>query len=319
MPPLRLIFAGTPEFAVPCLTALLDAGQTVIGVYTQPDRPAGRGRQLQMSPVKTAALAQGLPVYQPESLKRDPEAVATLQALGADLMVVVAYGLLLPQTVLDAPRLGCVNVHASLLPRWRGAAPIQRAMLAGDAETGICIMRMEAGLDTGPVYHRVSTPIDAQMSGGQLHDRLAALGAQALLDALPEIAAGTRSPEPQDDSQATYAHKLTKDEAAIDWQQPAALIARQVRAFDPWPVAYTQLDGASVRIWSAEVEIETETAAQPAHVLPGTVLTATRTGIRVATGSGVLRLTRLQPPGKKPMSAAEYLNARQLEGARFGC
>lgn len=316
MPPLRLIFAGTPEFAVPCLTALLDAGQTVIGVYTQPDRPAGRGRQLQMSPVKTAALAHGLPVYQPESLKRDPEAVATLQALGADLMVVVAYGLLLPQTVLDAPRLGCVNVHASLLPRWRGAAPIQRAMLAGDAETGICIMRMEAGLDTGPVYHRVSTPIDAQMSGGQLHDRLAALGAQALLEALPEIAAGTRSPEPQDDSQATYAHKLTKDEAAIDWQQPAALIARQVRAFDPWPVAYTQLDGASVRIWSAEAEDDANCSAA---VTPGTVLSAERRGIRVATGSGVLRLTRLQPPGKKPMSAAEYLNARQLEGARFGC
>ena len=317
MPSLRLIFAGTPEFAVPCLTALRTAGQELIGVYTQPDRPAGRGRQLQMSPVKTAALEHGLPVYQPASLKRDPEAVAQLQALGADLMVVVAYGLLLPQSVLDAPRLGCVNVHASLLPRWRGAAPIQRAILAGDAETGICIMRMEAGLDTGPVYHRVTTPIDSHTSGGQLHDRLAALGAQALLDALPEIAAGTRVPEPQDAAQATYAHKLTKDAAVIDWHAPAAAIARQVRAFDPWPVAHTQLAGVTVRIWSAEVE--TEAQAATADAVPGTVLTAERSGICVATGSGVLRLTRLQPPGKKPMSAADYLNARQLDGARFGC
>jgi methionyl-tRNA formyltransferase len=315
MKPLRLLFAGTPDFAVPCLAALLDAGHEVIGVYTQPDRPAGRGRKLQMSPVKALALDRGIPVYQPESLKRDPEAVEQLRALGADLMVVVAYGLLLPVSVLEAPRLGCVNVHASLLPRWRGAAPIQRAILAGDAETGVCIMRMEAGLDTGPVYHRVATPIAANETGGALHDRLAELGARALVEALPGIAAGSPAPEPQDDALATYAHKLSKDEATIDWSAPADAIERQVRAFDPWPVAQTILDGATLRIWSAEAESESDAEGSAA---PGTVVGVDRTGIRVATGAGRLRITRLQPAGKKPMSAADYLNARHLDGARFG-
>ena len=314
MKPLRLLFAGTPDFAVPCLAALLDAGHEVIGVYTQPDRPAGRGRKLQMSPVKALALDRGLAVYQPESLKRDPEAVEQLRALGADLMVVVAYGLLLPVAVLEAPRLGCVNVHASLLPRWRGAAPIQRAILAGDAETGVCIMRMEAGLDTGPVYHRVATPIDPRETGGTLHDRLAELGARALVEALPGLAEGSRAPEAQDDALATYAHKLSKEEAAIDWSAPAIAIERQVRAFDPWPVAQTTLEGATLRIWSAEAESEGDAEGSEA---PGTVVGADRTGIRVATGSGTLRLTRLQPAGKKPMSAADYLNARHLDGARF--
>jgi methionyl-tRNA formyltransferase len=314
MKPLRLIFAGTPDFAVPCLAALLDAGHEVAGVYTQPDRPAGRGRKLQMSPVKTLALARGLAVYQPESLKRDPRAVEQLQALGADLMVVVAYGLLLPVSVLESPRFGCVNVHASLLPRWRGAAPIQRAILAGDAETGVCIMRMEAGLDTGPVYHRIATPIAPSETGGTLHDRLAELGARALVAALPGIADGSLTPAPQDDARATYAHKLTKEEATVDWSLPAIAIERQVRAFDPWPVAQTTLEGATLRLWSVE--------AQSAHDaegsgVPGTVVVADRAGIRVATGSGHLCITRLQPAGKKPMSAADYLNARQLDGARF--
>lgn len=312
MTSLKIIFAGTPEFAVPSLAALIDAGLKPVAVYTQPDRPAGRGQKLQMSPVKLLAQTSGIPVLQPESLKKDPDAVAQLRALDADLMVVVAYGLLLPTSVLEAPRLGCVNVHASLLPRWRGAAPIQRAVLAGDACSGVCIMGMEAGLDTGPVYHRVETPLDPHETGGSLHDRLATLGAQALLDALPGIADGSRLPEPQDDAQATYAHKLSKDEARIDWTQPAAAIERQVRAFNPWPVAQTDLDGTSLRIWDALAD---PAAAQSP---PGTVVATDKTGIAVTTGDGILRLTRLQPAGKKPMSAADYLNARHLDGARFG-
>ncbi|EXJ15400.1 methionyl-tRNA formyltransferase [Imhoffiella purpurea] len=308
---LKVIFAGTPEFAVPSLSALIAADLDLIAVYTQPDRPAGRGRKLQMSPVKRLALDAGIQVLQPQSLKRDPDAVERLRALGADLMVVVAYGLLLPVEVLEAPRLGCVNVHASLLPRWRGAAPIQRSVLAGDATAGVCIMRMEAGLDTGPVYRRAEIPVAPRETGGSLHDRLAVLGAEALIAALPGIADGSARPEPQDDSAATYAHKLTKEEARIDWTWSAAAIERQVRAFDPWPIAYTLLDGETLRIWDAEAEAET------ASVAPGTLVDTGKRGIRIATGDGLLRITRLQPSGKKPMSAADYLNARSLDGARF--
>lgn len=314
MTPLKIIFAGTPEFAVPSLDALIDAGVKPIAVYTQPDRPAGRGQTVQMSPVKQRALDDEIPVFQPASLKKDPDAVAQLQALEADLMIVVAYGLLLPESVLNAPRLGCVNVHASLLPRWRGAAPIQRAVLAGDTHSGVCIMRMEAGLDTGPVYHRVETPLAADETGGSLHDRLATLGASALVAALPGIADGSCLPEPQDDTLATYAHKLSKDEAWIDWTQPAVAIERQVRAFNPWPVAQTTLDGTTLRIWDAEAQADATTTQAP----PGTVVATGKTGIAVATGAGILQLTRLQPAGKKPMSAADYLNARHLDGARFG-
>ncbi|MBN2886636.1 MAG: methionyl-tRNA formyltransferase [Chromatiaceae bacterium] len=309
---LRLIFAGTPEFAVPTLAALINAECEVLGVYTQPDRPAGRGRKLQASPVKQLALEHGLQVYQPHSLKRDPEAVAELAALGADLMVVVAYGLLLPESVLAAPRLGCVNVHASLLPRWRGAAPIQRALLAGDADSGVCIMRMEAGLDTGPVYHRLVTPIGPDETGASLHDRLAALGAQALIEALPGILSGEHCPEPQDERLATYAHKLSKDEARIDWQRPAIEIERQIRAFDPWPVAETRLEGEVLRLWAAQAEPEA-----PARAAPGSVLATGKAGIEVATGAGRLRITRLQPAGKRPMAAADFLNARRLDGVCF--
>ncbi|WP_295392062.1 methionyl-tRNA formyltransferase [uncultured Thiodictyon sp.] len=309
---MRVIFAGTPDFAVPSLAALLAADYELAAVYTQPDRPAGRGRRLQQSPVKQLALAHGLPVYQPESLKRDRAAVASLVDLGADLMVVVAYGLLLPQRVLAAPRLGCLNVHASLLPRWRGAAPIQRAVLAGDAHSGVCIMGMEAGLDTGPVYHRLSIPLGPQETGGGLHDKLAALGARALLEALPGIADGSRVAQPQDPALATYAHKLTKEEADIDWTQPAAAIARLVRAFDPWPVAQTRFQGEPLRIWSAQVAEPSSTAA------PGTVVAADRMGLRVATGAGLLAITRLQPPGKRPMDAADFLNARAMTGVCLG-
>ena len=313
----RVIFAGTPEFAVPSLAALLDAGRAagleVVAVYTQPDRPAGRGQKLQASPVKALAQARAIPVFQPESLKRDADAVTQLRALDADLMVVVAYGLLLPVAVLEAPRLGCLNVHASLLPRWRGAAPIQRAVLAGDAQSGVCIMGMEAGLDTGPVYRRVETPIGPRETGGSLHDRLATLGASALLAALPGILDGSSIPVPQDDALATYARKLTKEEARIDWTQPADAIERQVRAFDPWPVAQTSLDGAVLRVWDAEAD---EGATPPAA--PGEVVATDKTGIVVATGRGTLRITRLQPAGKKPMSATDFLNARHLDGLRLG-
>ena len=310
---MRIVFAGTPEFAVPSLAALLAAGHDLVAVYTQPDRPAGRGRRLQQSPVKQLALAHGLAVYQPESLKRDRAAVTQLRDLGADLMVVVAYGLLLPQRVFTAPRLGCVNVHASLLPRWRGAAPIQRAVLAGDVQSGVCIMAMEAGLDTGGVYHRLSIALDRQETGGGLHDKLATLGARALLEALPGIADGSRVAQPQDPTLATYAHKLTKEEADIDWTQSATAIARLVRAFDPWPVAQTRFEGEPLRIWAAQVAAEPSVAAAP-----GTVVAADRAGLRVATGAGLLAITRLQPPGKRPMDAADFLNARVMTGVYLG-
>jgi methionyl-tRNA formyltransferase len=313
MPPLRIIFAGTPDFSVPCLHALRAAGQEIVAVYTQPDRPAGRGRKLSPSSVKEAALTLGLPIFQPQTL-RDEAAIHALQAHKADLMVVVAYGLLLPRAVLDAPRLGCVNVHASLLPRWRGAAPIQRAILAGDSETGVTIMRMEAGLDTGPLYLVRRLPLDLRETGGGLSDKLSRLGGEALVEALPGIADGSLVPSPQDDSQANYAHKLAKAEAEIDWSRPAVEIDRLIRAFDPWPVAQTRLEGVSLRLWGCEPTAR----VAPAASAPGQVLAAGKAGIDVATGAGVLRLTRLQPPGKKPMSAAEFLNARRLDGARFG-
>ena len=312
MPPLHLVFAGTPDFAVPCLKALLEAGHRVVAVYTQPDRPAGRGRRLTISPVKQAALAAGLAVQQPLRL-RDAEAQATLRALSADLMIVAAYGLLLPPEVLAAPALGCVNVHASVLPRWRGAAPIQRAILAGDCESGVSIMRMEEGLDTGPVYLTRCLTLEARETGGSLHDKLAALGAEALLEALPGIAAGDLAPVPQEASRATYAGKLTKEEAWIDWHRPALEIDRQMRAFDPWPVAQTRLSGTTLRLWAGLPRPEVRHAAAP-----GRVLSATRAGIDIATGAGVLRLLRLQPPGKRPMSAAEFLNARRLDGECLG-
>ncbi|MGG4616385.1 methionyl-tRNA formyltransferase, partial [Pseudomonas aeruginosa] len=240
---LRIVFAGTPEFAAEHLKALLDTPHRIVAVYTQPDRPAGRGQKLMPSAVKSLALEHGLPVMQPQSL-RNAEAQAELAALRADLMVVVAYGLILPQAVLDIPRLGCINSHASLLPRWRGAAPIQRAMEAGDAESGVTVMQMEAGLDTGPMLLKVSTPISAADTGGSLHDRLAALGPKAVVEAIAGLAAGTLHGEIQDDALATYAHKLNKDEARLDWSRPAVELERQVRAFTPWPVCHTSLADA---------------------------------------------------------------------------
>jgi len=304
---MRIVFAGTPEFAVPALRAAAQRGE-VVAVYTQPDRPAGRGRGLQASPVKLEAVRRGIPVLQPETLRTQLSRDA-LQALQPDVMVVVAYGLLLPQSILDIPKHGCWNVHASMLPRWRGAAPIQRAIEAGDAETGVCLMRMEKGLDTGPVLLSQRTPIGEAETGGELHDRLALLGAQVLADGLGLLRAGMQPVAvPQPDSGATYAHKLDKAEAKLDWTQPAATLARKVRAFQPWPVAEAQLDGERVRIHAAEALPEAHAAA------PGTVLRASRDGIDVACGEGALRLLRVQREGGKPVAVGDYLNARPLAG-----
>lgn len=311
MKALNVVFAGTPEFSVPALEALLRSAHRVLAVYTQPDRPAGRGRQLAASAVKQCAVSHGLPVEQPASL-REPAALERLERLGADLMVVVAYGLLLPPPVLAAPRFGCVNIHASLLPRWRGAAPIQRAILAGDQVTGVAIMQMDAGLDTGAVLLERTVAIGERESAASLHDRLAALGASALLEALEQIAQGSALPRQQPASGATYAGKIRKEEAEIDWRGSAAQLDRQVRAFNPWPVAQTCWNAQPLRIWEALP------VAGGAGALPGTVLHAGAAGIDVATGEGVLRLTRVQLAGRKAMPAAEFLNAHRLDGAVLG-
>jgi methionyl-tRNA formyltransferase len=301
---LRVVFAGTPEFSVPCLEACRASGAEVVAVYTQPDRPAGRGRKLTPSPVKQAALAACIAVEQPEALKSSA-IQAALAAYQPDLMVVVAYGLILPRKVLAIPRLGCWNVHASLLPRWRGAAPIQRAIVAGDAESGVDLMQMEAGLDTGPVLLERRTPISREDTGGSLHDRLSALGADVLAEGLARVMAGeTLVPRAQPDEGVTYAHKLDKAEARLDFQRSAIELERQVRAFDPWPVAEGDIAGETLRIWAAQA-IEREH-----HAEPGTVLSAGREGIDIACGQGALRVTALQRAGGKRVGAVDYLNAR---------
>ncbi|MET3008367.1 MAG: methionyl-tRNA formyltransferase [Stenotrophomonas koreensis] len=301
---MRIVFAGTPDFAVPCLQAAARHNE-VVAVYTQPDRPAGRGRGLTASPVKQAALERGLPVYQPLSL-RDPAAQAELAALQPDLLVVVAYGLILPQAVLDIPTHGCWNVHASLLPRWRGAAPIQRAIQAGDSHSGVCLMQMEAGLDTGPVLLEQSLELAADETGGSLHDKLAALGAQVLADGLGLLRAGLRPvARPQPAEGVEYAHKLDKAEARLQWSEDAQVLERQVRAFNPWPVAEAQLQGERVRIHAAQ-------AIPGVPGMPvGSVLAATKAGIDIACGTGALRLLVVQREGGKPVAAADYLNARR--------
>jgi methionyl-tRNA formyltransferase len=309
---LSVVFAGTPDFSVPALEAIAASRHRLLAVYTQPDRRSGRGLKVEAGPVRRAAEARGIPVEQPATLK-DPAAQAALAARHPDVMVVVAYGLILPQAVLDIPRLGCVNIHASLLPRWRGAAPIQRAIAAGDRQTGITIMRMEAGLDTGPMLSQEVIEIAADETGGSLHDRLAVLGARMIVEALDRIEAGTARFVPQDDSRATYAGKLSKAEAILDWSQSAEVLERQVRAFDPWPVAQTLFDGDPVRVWSAQALEETAPGLRP-----GTVVRTGKEGIEVACGQGRLRITRLQPPGKRPMTAGEFLNARRMDGALLG-
>ncbi len=302
---LRIVFAGTPEFAAKHLQALLTSPHQLVGVYTQPDRPAGRGKKLTPSPVKQLAEAAQLPVFQPASLKT-PEAQQELEALQADIMVVVAYGLLLPQAVLDLPRLGCINVHGSLLPRWRGAAPIQRAIEAGDTQTGVTIMQMEAGLDTGPMLHTVRCAITAEDTAGSLHDRLAELGPEALLHALVELAQGGLAAERQNDSLSNYARKIDKEEAALDWEQEAVVLDRKIRAFNPFPMAYCFARDDRLRIYTARALDQSQTSTRPAA--PGTIVSIRSSGICVQCGQGMLQITRLQLPGKKPVSAAEFIN-----------
>lgn len=312
---LRILFAGTPDFAAANLQALLNAGHEVIGVYTQPDRPAGRGRKLTPSPVKKVALEHKLPVFQPLNFKQqeDRQQLAELQA---DLLIVVAYGLLLPKAVLDAPRLGCINVHASLLPRWRGAAPIHRSLLAGDSETGVTIMQMDEGLDTGAMLLKKSCPIDSNETSGDLHDKLALIGAEALLQSLPGIADQTISHEQQDDSLACYAHKLEKAEGEINWNRPAADIALQIRGLSPWPVAYTSLDGSTMRVWLAETTEQNST-----NTIPGQVIATDKKAIYVACADKALKLLKIQLPGSKAMDTSAVLNAKRelfADGTQLG-
>ncbi|ACQ91782.1 methionyl-tRNA formyltransferase [Tolumonas auensis DSM 9187] len=301
---LRIVFAGTPDFAAKHLQALLNANLQVVAVYTQPDRPAGRGNKLTPSPVKILAVEHNIPVFQPENFK-SAEAQQELAALKPDLMVVVAYGLLLPQQVLDTPRLGCINVHGSLLPGWRGAAPIQRAIWAGDPETGITIMQMDAGLDTGDMLHKMVCPITPEDTSASLYEKLAIDGPEGMLFTIQQIADGTAKPEKQNNELATYAKKLSKEEACINWQQDAAFIERCIRAFNPWPVSYFKLADLNIKVWKAEVLPNT------AQQSPGMIIQASKAGLDIATGNGMLRIKQLQLPGKKAMSFADVLNARQ--------
>nr|VFK21173.1 MAG: methionyl-tRNA formyltransferase [Candidatus Kentron sp. LPFa] len=312
---MRIIFAGTPDFAAIILKALLSGESSaetgldarlpdnwrVYAVYTQPDRPVGRGRKIASSPVKQLAARHHLPVYQPETL-RDGAAWHVLRELAPDVLVVAAYGLILPPQALEIPHYGCINVHASLLPRWRGAAPIQRAILAGDRETGVSIMRMEEGLDTGPVLGKIPCPIEAEDTAGSLHDRLAALGATALMDALRDMEAGRGDSIPQDHARATYARRIVKAEGELDWNRTALELERQVRAFVPWPIAYTRFDSQTLRVWKSSVVASNENAS------PGTVIASSPLGIDIAARKGALRLLTVQKAGAKPISVANFLN-----------
>lgn len=304
--PLKIVFAGTPDFAATHLRALINSEHKVVGVYSQPDRPAGRGKKRQPSPVKQTALEHDIAVYQPLNFK-EPADIAQLEALNADVMIVVAYGLLLPPAVLDAPKYGCLNVHASLLPRWRGAAPIQRCIEAGDKLTGITIMQMDAGLDTGAMLHKVTTGIRLDDTGGRLHDRLAELGPSSLLTTLAQLEANALQPEAQNDALATYAHKLKKEEALLDWCCSADVLARRVHAFNPFPMAFTLLGNERIRVLQATA-LEKATQLQP-----GTIVAVNPAGIEVAcgrTGDSVLRLERIQLAGKKAMSVADVINGQ---------
>ncbi|GMR15381.1 MAG: methionyl-tRNA formyltransferase [Gammaproteobacteria bacterium] len=303
---MRILFAGTPEFALPSLQTLIDGDYDIAAVLTQPDRPAGRGKKLRVSPVKQLALETGLNVLQPDTL-RDQDWQQRLRALQPDLMVVVAYGLMIPAQMLLALRLGGWNIHASLLPRWRGAAPVQRALEAGDENTGVCIMQMEATLDTGPVYHCLPTAIGPQDTAGSLHDRLADLGAQALQHCLNQaIKNQLPEPTPQDDSRAVYARKLSKAEAELDWNKSAEALQRQVRAFHPWPVAWCELGGRRLRIWQAEV-VENPTGLKPGQVR------VDDSELIIGTDDKALKILEIQRAGGKRMSVVEFLKAEQFQ------
>ena len=308
---MRVAYAGTPEFAVPALQALVQSRHTVVGVLTQPDRPKGRGRQLVPGAVKQAALAHNLPVFQPLSLKTE-EGRAELVSWAPDVLVVVAYGLILPKAVLDLPGFGCVNIHASLLPRWRGAAPIHRAVLAGDENTGITIMLMDEGLDTGPMLSQSKIAIESRDTTGSLHDRLSALGATALLDSLDALEAGTAKPVPQPAEAVTYAAKIEKKDAVIDWAQSAAEIDRKVRAFIPTPVAETTFKGEQLRIYESSV------VDSPSGADPGTVTAVAAGGVVISCGYQSLSLQRVQRPGRQPISARDFANTQGLLGSRLG-
>jgi len=310
-PPLKIIYAGTPEFAVPALKALLGSSHEVVAVYTQPDRPAGRGRKIQFGPVKQTALDAGIPVEQPLSLKGF-DTQKTLSHYQADVMVVAAYGLILPQVVLDTPKYGCLNIHGSLLPRWRGAAPIHRAIQMGDRETGVTIMQMAAGLDTGDMLFKVSSPITSNDTGTSVHDRLANDGAQALLTVLEQLSLNQLQPETQDESLTTYAHKLDKAEAEIDWTKSAQEIDRKIRAFNPWPVAFTKYNGKPLRIFMSQLEPQKTSSA-----VAGTVIEESKEGICITTGEGVLSFSHLQLPGRKAISANDFLNGKSLLGHKL--
>jgi len=311
---LRLIYAGTPEFAVPALESLHSAGHTIVAVLTQPDRPAGRGQKLQESPVKQAASKLGLKVLQPLSLRK-AAIKKELRALDADAMVVAAYGLLLPQSVLDIPRYACLNIHASLLPRWRGAAPIQRALEAGDEQTGITIMHMDAGLDTGKILSQAPLPLDIHVSAQSVHDALAQMGAQAIVAAMQNLPQQLSAAQPQDDRLATYAHKLYKQEGRIDWQQSAVINERKIRAFNPWPGSFSMLEQKRMRIWRSEVvDFDSKPSSD---ISPGQVIDCTAAGIDVQTGCGILRLLEVQLAGRKRLAVAEFVNAHDLQQQRF--
>lgn len=300
---LNIVFAGTPEFGIPCLSAIADAGHNVCAVYTQPDRPAGRGRKVQFSAVKTWAIAHSCAVYQPENFK-DPASIAQLSNLHADIMVVIAYGLILPKKVLAIPRLGCINVHASLLPRWRGAAPIQQAILAGDKETGVTIMQMDAGMDTGDILSLAKCPILPTDTAGSLHDKLAKLAIDPLLQVLHALSCKKVEGDRQNNDLASYAGKITKEQARIDWRHPAEAIARQIRAYNPWPISFT-LDSAenTVRIYEAEA-VPLDTAATP-----GCILAIDKTGILIAAGENALRLKKIQFGGGKVITIQDWINS----------
>ncbi|PKH93232.1 MULTISPECIES: methionyl-tRNA formyltransferase [unclassified Pseudoalteromonas] len=299
--PLRIIFAGTPDFAARHLQALIQSEHQIVGVYSQPDRPAGRGKKLKASEVKELALEHNLPVFQPQSLKND-EALAELTSLNADIMIVVAYGLILPKAILEAPRLGCLNVHGSILPRWRGAAPIQRAIWAGDEQTGVTIMQMDEGLDTGDMLHISRCPISTTETSASLYTKLAELGPDALIETINKLANGEITPEPQNDELANYAKKLSKEEANIDWSISALQIERNIRSFNPWPVCFTQMGGQTVKIYQAQVVLQSGD--------PGQILSSDKNGVVVACGEQALCITQLQPQGKKPMAINDFLNGR---------
>ncbi len=303
---MRIIFAGTPDFSVSALKSLIESKHEVCAVYTQPDRPAGRGRKLTPSPVKKYAVEHDIEVLQPETLK-EQETQDKLRSFDADVMVVVAYGLILPQTVLDTPRLGCLNIHASVLPRWRGAAPIQRAIEAGDSKSGVTIMQMDAGLDTGAIIRIDDCEITAEDTGGSLHDKLAEIGGKSIIKALDQITEPGFTPEPQDDSLANYASKLNKKEAQIDWSQGAQQIVNAIRAFNPWPVAHTLLNGDTMRIWGATVSNQSHSAKT------GEVISCTKDGLLVACGVGTVCINRIQLPGGKQTDISAFVNSKTIE------